>query len=207
MLMEQSPRREGCPARTPSSSNLLVLPPALGLCHFVCGRRPVAAAALRRTDQDALSATDKKSSVCLCGGVRARAELKNTCSEQTDISPAAKRRGPQRRRRAVQTTPQRRLPRGDRRRRPPARVRRRKKETAAGAVEPGQRTKGRGREAALRRRPTTDRSGPRKLSSGRARALRVDARTDRRGTQRPHELGGLHVPGQRHGPHGAGRLI
>ena len=55
----------------------------------------------KRSRNDALSATDKKSGRFVRRGVRARAELKNTCSEQTDISPAAKRRGPRRRRRAV----------------------------------------------------------------------------------------------------------
>ena len=164
---------EGCPSSVWRQNSRASI---LGVCHFARRRRPVAAQlSSTRTDQDALSATDKKSSHALRRGVRARAELKNTCSEQTDISPAAKRRGPQRRRRALSAPPQRCLPRGERRRRPPTRVRRRKKETATGAVEPGQCTKGRGREAALRRRPATDRSCPRIVSSGRARALRVDA--------------------------------
>ena len=137
-------------------------------------RRPVAAAALRRTDQDALSSKDKTCRRILHRGVRARAELKNTCSEQTDISPAAERRRPQRRRRALVAPPQRRLPRGERRRRPPTRVRRGKKETATGAVESGECTKGRGREAALRRRPATYWSRARIPGGGRARALRID---------------------------------
>ena len=161
---------EGCPSSVWRQNSRASI---LGVCHFARRRRPVAAQlSSTRTDQDALSATDKKSSHALRRGVRARAELKNTCSEQTDISPAAKRRGPRRRQRAVQTTPQRRLPRGERRRRPPARVRRRKKETAAGAVEPGQCPKGRGREAALRRRPTTYWSRIRIPGGGREGTLR-----------------------------------
>ena len=66
---------------------------------FVDGRRELRCE--KRLGNDALSATDKKSGRFVRRGVRARAELKNTCSEQTDISPAAKRRGPRRRQRAV----------------------------------------------------------------------------------------------------------
>ena len=123
---------------------------------------------------DAFSPKDKTGSRSLRRGVRARAELKTTCSVLTVLSPAAKRRRPQRRRRALVAPPQRRLPRGERRRRPPTRVRRGKKETATGAVEPGQCTKGRGREAALRRRPATYWSRARIPGGGRARALRID---------------------------------
>ena len=123
---------------------------------------------------DAFSSEDKTCRSRLRRSERSRSKLKNRCSEQTDISPAAERRRPQRRRRALVAPPQRRLPRGERRRRPPTRVRRRKKETATGAVEPGQCTKGRGREAALRRRPATYWSRARIPGGGRARTLRVD---------------------------------
>ena len=102
----------------------------------------------KRFRNDASASKDK---TC-CGRLRSRerafAGRQATCSEQAAILSPRAGRWAHRRRRAVQTTPQRRLPRGDRRRRRPARVRRRKKETAAGAVEPGQCTKGRGREAA-----------------------------------------------------------
>ena len=139
---------EGCPPPRLSKGTPQGRPPSK---KHALRRRPVAAQlSSTRTDRDAFSAKDKTCRRLFRRGVRARAELKNTCSEQTDISPAAKRRGPRRRRRAVQTTPQRRLPRGERRRRPPARVRRRKKATAAGAVEPRLGPANSGREAALR---------------------------------------------------------
>ena len=123
---------------------------------------------------DAFSPEDTTGSRAVRRSERSRSKLKNRCSEQTDISPAAERRRPQRRRRALVAPPQRRLPRGERRRRPPTRVRRGKKETATGAVESGECTKGRGREAALRRRPATYWSRARIPGGGRARTLRID---------------------------------
>ena len=126
----------------------------------------------KRFRNDASASKDKTCCGPLRRSERAFAGRQATCSEQATILSTRAGRWAHRRRRAVQTTPQRRLPRGDRRRRPPARVRRRKKETAAGAVEPRLGPANSGREAALRRRPTTDRSGPRVARSGRARTLR-----------------------------------